>query len=68
MEFVQAVTNEGAAAEAIPNNMWRLNLLCDTDILGTKCKSDERLTRNRELIFAIGQLSEDSRKKNLVVH
>ena len=63
MEFVQAVTNEGAAAEAIPNNMWRLNLLCDTDILGTKCKSDERLTRNRELIFAIGQLSEDSRKK-----
>lgn len=63
MEFVQAVTNEGAAAEAIPNNMWRLNLLCDTDILGTKYKSDERLTRNRELIFAIGQLSEDSRKK-----
>ena len=63
MEFVQAVINEGAAAEAIPNNMWRLNLLCDTDILGTKYKSDERLTRNRELIFAIGQLSEDSRKK-----
>ena len=63
MEFVQAITNEGAAAEAIPNNMWRLNLLCDTDILGTKYKSDERLTRNRELIFAIGQLSEDSRKK-----
>lgn len=63
MEFVQAVTNEGTAAEAIPNNMWRLNLLCDADILGTKYKPDERLTRNRELIFAIGQLSEDSRKK-----
>ena len=63
MEFVQAVTNEGNAAEAIPNNMWRLNLLCDADILGTKYKPDERLTRNRELIFAIGQLSEDSRKK-----
>lgn len=63
MEFVQAVTNDGAAAEAIPNNMWRLNLLCDADILGTKYKPDERLTRNRELIFAIGQLSEDSRKK-----
>lgn len=63
MEFVQAVSNEGTAAEAIPNNMWRLNLLCDADILGTKYKSDERLTRNRELIFAIGQLSEDSRKK-----
>lgn len=63
MEFVHAVTNEGTAAEAIPNNMWRLNLLCDADILGTKYKPDERLTRNRELIFAIGQLSEDSRKK-----
>lgn len=63
MEFVQAVTNEGTAAEAIPNNMWRLNLLCDVDILGTKYKADERLIRNRELIFAIGQLSEDSRKK-----
>ena len=63
LEFVQAVSNEGTAAEAIPNNMWRLNLLCDADILGTKYKSDERLTRNRELIFAIGQLSEDSRKK-----
>lgn len=63
MEFVQAVTNEGTASEAIPNNMWRLNLLCDADILGTKYKPDERLTRNRELIFAIGQLSEDSRKK-----
>lgn len=63
MKFVQAVSDEGTAAEAIPNNMWRLNLLCDADILGTKYKSDERLTRNRELIFAIGQLSEDSRKK-----
>ena len=63
MEFVQAVSNEGTAAEAIPNNMWRLNLLCDADILGTKYKPDERLKRNRELIFAIGQLTEDSRKK-----
>lgn len=63
MEFVQAVTNEDTTAEAIPNNMWRLNLLSDTDILGTKYKPNERLTRNRELIFAIGQLSEDSRKK-----
>ena len=63
MEFVQVVSNEETAAEAIPNNMWRLNLLCDADILGTKYKPDERLTRNRELILAIGQLSEDSRKK-----
>lgn len=49
MEFVQAVTNEGTAAEAIPNNMWRLNLLCDADILGTKYKPDERLTRNPKM-------------------
>ena len=63
LEFVKAVSSEDSAAEAIPNNMWRLNLLCDADILGTKYKPDERLTRNRELIFAIGQLSEDSRKK-----
>lgn len=63
MEFVQVVSNEETAAEAIPNNMWRLNLLCDADILGTKYKPDERLTRNRKLILAIGQLSEDSRKK-----
>lgn len=63
MEFVQVVSNEETAAEAIPNNMWRLNLLCDADILGTKYKPDERLTRNGELILAIGQLSEDSRKK-----
>ncbi len=63
MEFVQEVSNEGTDAEAIPNNMYILNLLRDTDILETKYKPDERLTRNRELIFAIGQLSEDSRKK-----
>lgn len=63
LEFVQSVLSADNAAEAIPNNMWRLNLLCDADILSTKHKPEERLTRNRELIFAIGQLSEDSRKK-----
>lgn len=63
LEFVKAVLSEDNATEAIPNNMWRLNLLCDADILGTKYKPGERLTQNRELIFAIGQLSENSRKK-----
>lgn len=63
LEFVQAVMAAGNPAEAVPNNMWRLNLLCDADILSTKYKPEERLTRNRELIYAIGQLSEDSRKK-----
>lgn len=63
LEFVNAVTSEPNVAEAIPSNMWRLNLLCDNEILGTKNRPEERLTRNRELIFAIGQLSEESRKK-----
>lgn len=63
LEFVQSVMTSSNAAEAIPSNMWRLNLLCDTEILSTNFKPEERLTRNRELIFAIGQLSEDSRKK-----
>lgn len=63
LEFVQAVISAENPAEAIPTSMWRLNLLCDADILSTKYKPEERLTRNRELIFAIGQLSEDSRKK-----
>lgn len=62
-EFVNAVTASAKVSDAIPVNMWRLNLLCDKDILGTKSKPEERLAKNRELIFAIGQLSEDSRKK-----
>lgn len=62
-EFVEAVTASAKVSDAIPVNMWRLNLLCDKDILGTKSKPEERLAKNRELIFAIGQLSEDSRKK-----
>lgn len=63
LEFVQAVSASSKAAESISRNMWKLNLLCDTELLSTKFKPEERLTRNRELIFAIGQLSEDSRKK-----
>lgn len=62
-EFVDAVTASAKVSDAIPVNMWRLNLLCDKDILGTKSKPEERLAKNRKLIFAIGQLSEDSRKK-----
>lgn len=63
LEFVNSVLDSENISEAIPVNMWRLNLLCDSDILSTKSKPEERLTRNRELIFAIGQLSEESRKK-----
>lgn len=62
-EFVASVTESENPAEAIPNNMWRLNLLLDSGILGTKTDPKDRLAKNRDLIFAIGQLSEDSRKK-----
>lgn len=62
-EFVSAVVASENPAEAIPLNMWRLNLLQDVEILGTKSKPEERLAKNRDLILAIGQLSEDSRKK-----
>ena len=62
-EFVEAVNNSQDAADSIPDNMWRLNLLLDKGILGTKSSPSERLAKNRDLIFAIGQLSEDSRKK-----
>lgn len=62
-EFVKAITESENPSDAIPENMWRINLLSDTSILGTKSDPKERLARNRDLIFQIGQLSEDSRKK-----
>ena len=62
-DFVAAVGEADEQSAAIPVNMWRLNLLCDPDILSTKNKPEDQLRRNRELIIAIGQLSEDSRKK-----
>ena len=62
-DFVSAVLKTGERSKAIPVNMWRLNLLCDQDILSVKMKPEERLRKNRELILAIGQFNEDSRKK-----
>ena len=62
-DFVSAVAASDNHAEAIPQNMWRLNLLEDREILGSKSNPLDRLAKNRDLIFAIGQLSEDSRKK-----
>ncbi|OQB13593.1 MAG: DNA translocase FtsK [Firmicutes bacterium ADurb.Bin193] len=62
-EFVSAVSRSDNSAEAIPENMWRINLLSDSKILGTKSDPKERLAKNRDLIFSIGQLREDSRKK-----
>lgn len=62
-EFVSSVAENENPADAIPENMWKLNLLLDYGILSTKNNPKERLAKNRDLIFAIGQLSEDSRKK-----
>ncbi len=62
-EFVSAVQESKTPSDSIPENMWRLNLLMDQKILGAKADPKERLARNRNLIFAIGQLSEESRKK-----
>ena len=62
-DFVSAVGVAEAQSDAIPVNMWRLNLLSDPAILSSKSKPEERLRLNRELIIAIGQLNEDSRRK-----
>jgi len=62
-EYVVHVYADSDAAQAIPTHMWRLGLLCDHGILSTKANPRERLLKNRELIIAIGQLSEDHRKK-----
>lgn len=62
-EFIEAVCQSICENDAIPMNMWRLGLLCDYDILNTNIKPDERLSRNRELIIIIGQLSNETRKK-----
>lgn len=62
-DFVSAVTAADKQTDAIPANMWRLNLLSDPDILSNKNKPEERLRLNRELIIAIGQLNEESRRK-----
>lgn len=63
IEYVNTVQTSNNPSEAIQENMWMLNLLSDKKILGTKANPKERLANNRNLIFAIGQLSEDSRKK-----
>lgn len=61
-EFVSSVTTSGNSSEAIPQNMWRLNLLPDAKILEKKSRPEERLAQNSNLIADIGQLDEESRK------
>jgi len=62
-EFVKHVSLDDSVVDAIPKNMWRLDLLCDYAILNTNIKPEERLSKNRELITAIGQMSEEHRRK-----
>ena len=52
-DFVNAVAGSKRPEDAIPKNMWRLNLLEDNDILGTKSKPEDRLAQNRDMIFAM---------------
>jgi hypothetical protein len=66
-EFADAVENATDKSKAIPENMWRLGLLCDFLILDAKIKADERLYQNQKLIIAIGQISEDHRKRMATV-
>lgn len=62
-EFVSTINESKDDPKIISHNMWMLKLLQDDEILGTKNKPIDSLAKNRDLIFAIGQLSEDSRKK-----
>lgn len=59
-DFILSV-NENQV-DLIPTNLWRLNLLNDSEILNTNIDTKERLYQNRELILTMGQLSEASRR------
>ena len=61
--FVAAVDEEAENPDAISSNLWRLGLLRDDDILAKGRDPKERLERNRQLIFEMGQLSEQSRRR-----
>jgi hypothetical protein len=62
-EFAVAAENAVDKSIAIPENMWRLGLLCDLSILDAKVKVEERLSQNQSLIIHIGQISEEHRKR-----
>jgi hypothetical protein len=65
--FARTVETTTDKTKAIPENMWRLGLLCDFLILDAKIKVDERLAQNQKLIIAIGQISEEHRKRMTTV-
>ena len=62
-EFINEVEKSTNPSTAIQTNLWLLNLLPDEKILSSTVDQEKRLEQNRNLILAIGQLSEESRKK-----
>jgi hypothetical protein len=62
-EFTRSVYEVKNDLNAVPKNLWRLGLLKDDLILDSKENAIERLNKNRQLLIAIGQLSEESRKR-----
>lgn len=63
LDFTRVVAAQPSNLSAIPNELWRLGLLEDHALLNSDTNVNERLERNRELITAIGQLSDKSRKR-----
>ncbi|MFZ2424079.1 MAG: hypothetical protein WA029_23355, partial [Anaerolineae bacterium] len=63
LDFTREVAAQPDNLNAIPIELWRLGLLEDPALLNADVNVIERLERNRELITAIGQLSDKSRKR-----
>lgn len=63
LDFTRVVAAQPDNVNAIPTELWRLGLLEDSALLNADVDISERLERNRELITAIGQLSDKSRKR-----
>jgi hypothetical protein len=62
-DFVKSIDSDNHNLNAIPQNMWRLGLLCDESILNGNQNPHDRLRRNRMLLEEMGQLSENSRRR-----
>lgn len=62
-EFVQEVASSQNKLTSIPDNLWRLGLLCDKDILSATRNPVERLRQNRDLLLEIEQLSQSGRRR-----
>lgn len=61
-EFIGVVESATDKTTAISKNLWRLNLLCDEQILSAKMNRVQRLKDNYSKTIDISQLTENSRK------